>query len=286
MNYIRESVGNRICCIIQAYIKDRLKKLVKQKEQQDLSYYICKGKIMSKILFISDTHFGHKNILRLNNRPYNDIEEMNRDFIEKWNNKVGKDDTVIHGGDVLFDTSAGRKVLNELHGHIVLIKGNHDGRLLKDAQCRKHFDAIYDTYAVETDGKKIVVNHMPEIEWNGMYRGALLCYGHIHNNIENDTYWIMQDYRKDNAFNIGVDILGGEPCEIRDVIERNKIYNEKNSLENRQATVEDIGRTVLTRYGLGKLVYVDAGAGYHVEPLNPRTEWQASIFDRVRLLKE
>ena len=57
---------------------------------------------MSKTLFIADTHFGHKNILRLNNRPYKDIDEMNRDYIEKWNNKVGKDDTVIHGGDFFF----------------------------------------------------------------------------------------------------------------------------------------------------------------------------------------
>ena len=65
-----------------------------------------------------------------------------------------------------------------------------------------------------------------------------------------------------------------------------KAYNEKNSLENRLATVDDIGRTVLTKYGLGKLVYVDAGAGYHVEPLNPKTQWNKNIFDSVRLLKE
>lgn len=241
---------------------------------------------MSKTLFIADTHFGHKNILRLNNRPYKDIDEMNRDYIEKWNNKVGKDDTVIHGGDFFFNACNNQKILDELHGHIILVKGNHDGKLLKDGQCRKRFDAIYDTYTVEVDGKKVVVNHMPEIEWNGMYRGALLCFGHIHNNIENDTYWIMKEYREDNAFNIGVDILGGEPCEIKEVIKRNKAYNEKNSLENRVATVDDIGRTVLTKYGLGKLVYVDAGAGYHVESLNPRIQWNDSIFDSVCLLKE
>ena len=96
----------------------------------------------------------------------------------------------------------------------------------------------------------------------------------------------MREYREENAFNIGVDILGGEPCEIQEVVNRNQAYNEKNSLENRLATVDDIGRTVLTKYGLGKLVYVDAGAGYHVEPLNPKTQWNKNIFDSVRLLKE
>ena len=46
------------------------------------------------IYFTSDTHFGHKNVIRLCGRPYETVEEMDEDMIEKWNRKVTELDTV------------------------------------------------------------------------------------------------------------------------------------------------------------------------------------------------
>ena len=51
------------------------------------------------VYFTADTHFSHKNILLYENRPYQSIEEMDNDLIEKWNKTVGKNDTVYHLGD-------------------------------------------------------------------------------------------------------------------------------------------------------------------------------------------
>lgn len=47
----------------------------------------------------SDLHFGHKNIIKYENRPFKDIEEMDKAIIELWNKTVKKDDKIYILGD-------------------------------------------------------------------------------------------------------------------------------------------------------------------------------------------
>lgn len=46
------------------------------------------------IFYISDMHFGHKNVIKFDNRPFNDVDEMDAELIRLWNSKVSAGDHV------------------------------------------------------------------------------------------------------------------------------------------------------------------------------------------------
>lgn len=67
---------------------------------------------------ISDTHFGHANIIDYCNRPFRDVFDMDETLIRNWNEVVGKDDLVYHLGDFAFhkDKEDLMGLLSRLHG--------------------------------------------------------------------------------------------------------------------------------------------------------------------------
>ena len=84
---------------------------------------------MRKIYLISDTHFNHVNIIKYCNRPFNNVEEMNKILIKNWNNTVRDRDIVYFLGDFVLSKNKGtvmKKYDELLNGEIIFIKGNHD----------------------------------------------------------------------------------------------------------------------------------------------------------------
>ena len=166
--------------------------------------------------YIADTHFGHDNIRRLSNRPFNSIEEMDKTIIDNWNRKITENDDVYILGDFLYKSEDPIKYLKKLNGKKHLIIGNHDNRLLKNPACKKFFVEITPMKMIDDNGTQIVLCHYPLVEWNGYYRNVLHFYGHVHNTYHNETTRYARDMK--NAYNVGVDAIGFAPCTLNEII--------------------------------------------------------------------
>lgn len=140
------------------------------------------------IWFTSDLHFGHRNVLRFCDRPWNDEKEMGNGLIENWNNTVGDNDIVFILGDVFWfnDSHNIKKVLSKLKGkNIYIIPGNHDDfksyHRVDDDRINLCEDVVV-TW-ITREGKKlqeIWLSHYPMMTWPHRENGAYQFFGHIH----------------------------------------------------------------------------------------------------------
>ena len=82
---------------------------------------------MSRQFFIADTHFGHKNIIEYENRPFETTEEMDNTVIENWNKTVKPKDRIWVLGDfVLSNKKRIVELIKLLNGYKIFVIGNHD----------------------------------------------------------------------------------------------------------------------------------------------------------------
>lgn len=177
-------------------------------------------------LYISDLHFGHKAVIDFDPRPFSSVEEMDAVMIELWNSRVTKNDQVYILGDFAFHNEKPYSwYLKQLRGQKHLIVGNHDRKLLKDAEAMEYFVSV-DYYREITDDKKrIILSHYPIAEWNGFHREAYHVYGHIHNRTD-ETFQYMKQY--DRALNAGACINNFTPCSLNELIRNNQRFKEAN----------------------------------------------------------
>lgn len=147
------------------------------------------------VFYTSDTHFSHHNILRYENRPYRDTEEMDAALIEKWNDVVSKNDTVYHLGDFVFGgTTKWEKILSQLKGKIHLVLGNHDDRKVVKKMSH-YFESVENMIVKNIDKQHLFLFHYPiEI---GLTPNTYSVHGHIHG----------MPSRMINQINVGVDSI-------------------------------------------------------------------------------
>lgn len=156
------------------------------------------------IFYISDTHFGHKNILKYDNRPYFTVAEMDADLIKRWNGAVKPTDTVYHLGDFSWLKPAEESaILQQLNGTKILIRGNHDYKPTAEWKEVLPFAEITD------NGRHVILSHFPIASYKNMTHGYYHLYGHVHNSFEDglfDAYrraWEKHYEKHMRSFNVG-----------------------------------------------------------------------------------
>jgi len=165
------------------------------------------------IWFTSDLHLGHRAIIRMCNRPFETVEEMNETIIRNFNSFVKKNDTVYILGDIAYKVPV--EEINHwiagLNGKKILCRGNHDKRYDKEL-----FERIYDFAEVAINGINVSLMHYPMMEWPKSYHGSLHLHGHIHSK---EDYNLRQRREGILRYDVGVDANDFCPVSIEQVKE-------------------------------------------------------------------
>ncbi len=164
--------------------------------------------ITPKTWIISDTHFFHENIGRYCNRPEN-WQEL---IIKNWNDLISPDETILHLGDFSFGKRSNLDILTEqLHGKIILIRGNHD-RLGRVRYESRGVTIVNETIYVELDEKvKIIFSHWPVVPLDD---GVINIHGHIHNSPPPAEGSVLGP----NHINMSVEVRDYRPWQLKDIV--------------------------------------------------------------------
>lgn len=162
-------------------------------------------KINLDTFIISDTHFGHKNIIKYCDRPENHDEIM----FNNWNKIVSDEDKILHLGDLTFKSNAYID-LKSLTGEKYLLLGNHDHKS-HDWYAENGFQVVPKRLYFQHGDRRILFTHYPEdrfdIPWH------VNIHGHIHNNS-----WVVKKENGRLFVNVSVEVMGYMPIKLRDIL--------------------------------------------------------------------
>lgn len=182
-------------------------------------------------VFISDTHFGHANIINYCDRPFifPHTDEMDKLMLDnmKIADEAGK--TIFHMGDFVFNPSYLLKTTWRPVGQHYIVLGNHDKHADNGGKYRKLYREFFhniigfcrtwkkNTLRITVDGKVCVLSHEPQFDIND---DELNIYGHHHNNMLRYPEKFKEDFRgsnyrwlfgKSNYYNVGVELTNYKP---------------------------------------------------------------------------
>jgi calcineurin-like phosphoesterase family protein len=163
------------------------------------------------VFFTSDTHFGDPRVLRVDHRPFPNIEAHDAALIERWNETVSAGDEVWHLGDFAVRSPESRiaSLLAGLNGTKNLIIGNNDDPATIEA---KGWKSVQHYAELSLDGAELVLCHYPFRTWNHMGRGVLDLHGHSHGRLT----------PMPRQYDVGVDVFDFRPVAIETIRRRRR----------------------------------------------------------------
>lgn len=176
-----------------------------------------------KRYYTADLHFFSEATLKKCKRPFADVNEMNRILVENINKRCTKYDTLYILGDVAdgYLVPDVTELLAAIKPRKILIRGNHDGTYrhgeLSHKKFCEQFDGIYDSLMMSDGGRDLFLSHYPYCEWDGLYKGRLNLYGHVHNETDGVSAIAMLI---PTAINVGVDVNDYMPKTLDELWEK------------------------------------------------------------------
>lgn len=164
---------------------------------------------------ISDTHFGHYNMIKLSGRPLN----FNEKIIQQWRKTVKDDEPILHLGDLVIFFGPTRDMWADmaatLPGNKYLIRGNHDKE--QDFYYEIRGFAVLPQFVKTIDNKRIYFSHQPQ-DPEDFPRDNFFdinIHGHMHGNTHHEYPFPL-----DRHMDVGVDVLGFAPVRLGDILEK------------------------------------------------------------------
>lgn len=208
-----------------------------------------------RVWFTGCTHFDHKNIIRLANRPFRDVDEMNEELIRRWNAVVGTTDFVYHLGDVGWNPKRLPEHMSRLNGLKFIVLGNHDdareiasitvgGKRAEHNGKSTNIVGYANHEMIKPEGDRgglmpqgAHLYHYPVDDWNGRWKGSLHLHAHTHTPIlrwhhpplvgdEWGNFNLLgNNYPpevKCNRFCVGVDSTAFAPISMEEIMEESR----------------------------------------------------------------
>ena len=158
----------------------------------------------------SDPHLGHENIIKYCNRPFKDVDEMDKTIIRNWNGMVTDEDTVYCLGDLAFGKGSKEKLklyLPILKGRIILILGNHDHETV----------AWYKRYGIEEVHGGEYWKYKPYVLLSHRPYPTKHPYINIHGHIHNNPQYIEP---KSVYVNVSMEVTNYTPIDLDELIKK------------------------------------------------------------------
>ncbi len=182
---------------------------------------IIKNNNIIKTYIIADLHFQHKKMQEYCYRPSNSDQLI----INNWKNTVDRNDLIYVLGDVIWgNLEELKKIIYQLPGIKILIRGNHDKNHTNNWFIQAGFAAVLEKAQING----IILSHFPSImNQEEIDRGIVNIHGHFHNNPQSSWEKSLKKRLTNNHFLLSLELIKYKPILLNNAIRKNLVTKTK-----------------------------------------------------------